>query len=246
MEGGANTAESVILSLAVRIRYGLRRIQPLVSMVHAVRRRNQIRLRDRAASEYLAKPSLRKLHLGCSNQILPGWFNADIFPVYDGAYYMDATEPFPFPGASFDLIFSEHMIEHIEYLQGLHMLKECFRVMKPGGTIRIATPDLEFIAGLYSPDSSLRQEQYKRSVIECWRKDYGSSEVGVVVNNIFNFGHQFIYDRCTLSELLERAGFKDPQVLQPAESAIPEFSGIAVHCEDYISLETLVIEASKA
>jgi SAM-dependent methyltransferase len=233
-----------------KLKQGFRRVPLLVAAVHALRRRRQIRIRDRAAAAYLAKPGLRKLQIGSSIHVLDGWFNVDIFPVYAGQYYMDATERFPFPDASFELIFTEHMIEHVEYLQAFDMLKECWRVMRPGGTIRIGTPDLEFIAGLYSPDGSARQEQYKAAVIQRWRLDSGSREIGIVVNNIYNFDHRFIYDRRTLSELLYRAGFTKAQVREVGKSPIPEFNGIEVHCldtspDDYVALETLVVEATK-
>lgn len=223
----------------------LRRIPPVVSAVRLVRRKNQIRVRDGAATKYLRGPGPHRLHIGCANHIIDGWFNVDVFAYYAGSFYMDARKQFPFHDDAFDFIFSEHMIEHLEYLDATAMLHECFRVMKPGGTIRTSTPDFEFICSLYIPNGSAKQDEYKRAVLHTWRQDFGSRAVGVVVNNIYNFGHCFIYDRETLAEQMTRAGFINPEIRKPGLSPHPELSGIDVHHSDYISLESLVIEATK-
>jgi SAM-dependent methyltransferase len=54
----------------------------------------------------------------------------------------DAREPFPFEDEVFQWIISEHFIEHITPNQAVRWLKECRRMLKPGGIIRISTPDL--------------------------------------------------------------------------------------------------------
>ena len=92
--------------------------------------------------DYLNTNQSRKLHIGAQANILEGWLNVDIYTgASDRVAYMDATKPFPFPDATFDYIFSEHMIEHIEYYEVSFMIKECYKVLKKGGKIRIATPD---------------------------------------------------------------------------------------------------------
>jgi predicted SAM-dependent methyltransferase len=55
------------------------------------------------------------------------------------------SSPTPFASDTFDFIFSEHMIEHVSHDDGAKMLAECHRVLKPGGHIRITTPDLAFL-----------------------------------------------------------------------------------------------------
>jgi predicted SAM-dependent methyltransferase len=56
---------------------------------------------------------------------------------------MDATMPFPFTRETFDYIVAEHMIEHVPYKDALKMLRECSRVLKKDGVIRISTPNIE-------------------------------------------------------------------------------------------------------
>ena len=98
--------------------------------------------------DYLRQHGPKKLHLGCGQNAIPGWLNTDYYPRRQDILHLDATKPFPLPAESFDYVFSEHMIEHITYHDGLTMLKESRRVLKPGGRIRISTPDLKFLIEL--------------------------------------------------------------------------------------------------
>src|SRR3954451_18626949 len=85
---------------------------------------------------YLARHKVRKLQIGCGDNLHDGWLNADLFPRSASVIHLDATALFPFGDESFDYVFSEHMIEHVPYEQGLRMLSECHRVLKRGGKIR--------------------------------------------------------------------------------------------------------------
>ena len=95
----------------------------------------------RIISDYMKTTTVRKLQLGAGSNNIPGWLNTDI-DVGPNQAYLDATKPFPFSDASIHYIFSEHVIEHLTYEQGLGMLKECRRVLVPGGKMRIVTPNL--------------------------------------------------------------------------------------------------------
>jgi ubiquinone/menaquinone biosynthesis C-methylase UbiE len=54
----------------------------------------------------------------------------------------DASHPFPFPGESFDLVFSSEVFEHIANYAGC--LAEMRRVLRPGGTLILKTPNLAY------------------------------------------------------------------------------------------------------
>jgi len=113
-------------------------------------RRTKHRLTDpETIRAYLAAHDVRALQLGAGPNALDGWLNTDIAPSRRGIAYLDATRPFPLEDETFDYVFSEHQIEHIEARHALPMLRECFRVLKPGGRLRIATPDLAVVIGLY-------------------------------------------------------------------------------------------------
>jgi len=223
----------------------LRQIGPLRAAVQSTRRNKAKKKRARAFNLYAQAKGTKKLQIGACNHALPGWFNVDLMPFYDGVYYMDATEAFPFPDCSFEKVFSEHMIEHVSYIEAMAMLKECYRILQPKGKIRIATPDLRKLVALYEEPKSPEQKAYIEAVLLKWRSDYGSNQVGVVINNIFGFEHRFIYDTGTLGEILTRAGFRNIVQHDPGESGDADLVNIDRHWNDYIQFETLVMEADK-
>ena len=50
---------------------------------------------------------------------------------------------FDFPDNNFDFVCSEHFLEHLFIDEALELLKECHRILKPGGVVRIVTPDAD-------------------------------------------------------------------------------------------------------
>jgi predicted SAM-dependent methyltransferase len=160
---------------------------------------------------YLQQHDVRKLHIGCGYHILDGWLNSDYQAIPKDILEIDATKTFPIGNNKFDYIFSEHMIEHILYPQGLSMLSECFRVLRKNGTIRVSTPDLPFVLDLYQSHKTDPQKEYIKSSVDNFitEETNGNDEV-FVINNLFRaWGHQFIYDEQTLRSSLEKAGFKN-------------------------------------
>ena len=92
------------------------------------------------------------------------------------------------------------MIEHISYDNGVKMLAECRRILKPAGRIRISTPDLAFIVSLYNVEKpGLRKEYIKWAASEFFGGSRAVNEVFVINNLMRNWGHTFIYDENTLN-----------------------------------------------
>jgi predicted SAM-dependent methyltransferase len=61
----------------------------------------------------------------------------------------DLQADLPFPEGSFDVVYHSHVLEHFSKADGLRLLKRCRQVLRPGGTLRVAVPDLERIVQLY-------------------------------------------------------------------------------------------------
>jgi len=101
----------------------------------------------------LNQPAL--LNLGCGSRYRPEWVNVDLHPLAPGILAHDLLLPLPFSDGSFDLVYHSHVLEHMDRFEAGKFIKECFRVCKPGGIIRVVVPDLENIAELYL--SSLEQ-----------------------------------------------------------------------------------------
>lgn len=207
---------------------------------------------------YLESYDTRKLQIGTGTNLLASWLNTDLEPTSKQIIFLDATKPFPFPDMAFDFVFSEHMIEHITYKDGLVMLQEIFRVLRSGGKVRIATPDIVQIIGLYAPQKTALQERYlkwsatdilglyklekdktrgMRKILDIPNKhvttlfpDAAHDSVCFVVNNFFRgFGHQFIYDESTLKAAMEWVGFTAVTRCQPGQSQHEALCGLESH-----------------
>jgi predicted SAM-dependent methyltransferase len=210
----------------------------------------RLRYRSNAAKEYMKNNEIRKLQLGSGNNILKSWLNTDLNPNKDVSY-LDVSKKMPFDEGSFDYVFSEHMIEHIDYQAGEMMFRECFRIMRPGGKIRIATPDLAVILGLYTSRKTREQEAYVRDMTDIWLKDAPCNHHTFVINNAVRaWGHKFIYDFETLGMALKRAGFTSIKRCKIGKSDDPHLNGIECReknkSKDISRIETLIVEAEKA
>jgi SAM-dependent methyltransferase len=163
--------------------------------------------------------------------------------------YLDASKRFPLVDGCINYVYNEHMIEHIPYEVAVAMVKECFRVLKPGGRIRIATPDLDVHTALANgpldPSASRYVEWMNHSSPFAYR-----NRIGFVVNRMFyDWGHCFIYDQQMLTDLLKRVGFVGVERHAVGLSADPEFAGLEMHGEnvppEINKFQTMVLEAAK-
>jgi predicted SAM-dependent methyltransferase len=205
--------------------------------------------RKKIIREYLFANKIKKLQLGCGDNLFNSWLNSDMFPGKN-VIYLDVTKKFPFDDSTFDYVFSEHLIEHLDYAQGFEMLKECFRIIKPGGKIRISTPDLKFLIELYNEKKTKLQKDYLIWATKSFLKNINQYEDTFVINNFFkNWGHNFIYDFKVLRKSLEDTGFINITRFGLGKSNDPNLVGLESHGkrigEKYNNLETFVIEGTK-
>jgi predicted SAM-dependent methyltransferase len=207
--------------------------------------------RHRRIAAYLRDHAVRKLQLGSGSNLYDGWLNTDVsdFKRKNEVVYLDAREPFPLPDNVFDFVFSEHMIEHLTYADGQHCLRECRRVLRPGGRLRIATPSLDHLMPLYGDELSDVQHRYIRWSIDSFVDDADAYLPGFVLNNMFrNFEHQFLYDRETLEHALGSAGFVDIEECPVGQSGEAQLVGLERHMRsaaEFNELETMVLEARR-
>jgi predicted SAM-dependent methyltransferase len=198
---------------------------------------------------YLASRGVHKLNVGAGETVLPGWLNTDRDPPAGGVY-LDVTRPFPLPTKAFDYVFTEHMIEHLSYRVAIGMLHECHRVLKPGGRIRVATPDLRCLTALHANDLSSTQEEFVKWTIDTFAPSTPKYLPGFVINHRMRaWGHRFIYDPATLELVLTSAGFVDCRTYAYGESDDPELARVERHgYPDDVRLarfQTLVMEAER-
>lgn len=208
--------------------------------------------RGAVIDHYLKTHSVTKLQLGTSNNVLSGWLNTDVAPNHRSVVYLDVTKAFPLSDNTFDYVFSEHMIEHVSHSDGQMMLQECFRVLRPGGTVRVATPDLKVLLSLYDKEKTAFQKRYIDWSVKRFMPEVPERQDVFVINNFFRaWGHRFLYDGETLHGSLARAGFRDITFHAPGQSDYPELRKIECHgrelgSDEINDFETIVIEGRKA
>lgn len=202
----------------------------------------------RLLKTYMLENHRPKLQIGGGSRLLNGWLNTDI-TLAGGVFYMDATAKFPFKDNVFEYIFTEHMIEHVGFDEGRAMLRECHRVLKPGGAIRVVTPDLARLAVIYNGDGPPAADDY----FTFFRQHFvpeGQPATRAAIANSFvrSWGHQFIYDEETLRALLEGCGFTGMVRQRLGQSDHAELGGLE-HESRYppglLDYESVALEATK-
>ena len=202
-------------------------------------------------ANYFSCEKIRKLHLGCGDNILEGWLNTDLVPINSQVLFVDASKPLPFDiqNGMFDYIFSEHMIEHLDYAHGFRMLGECYRILKPGGRLRISTPDLSFLIDLYRLEKSEIQRDYIKWATDTFIEAAPCYADTFVINNfVRDWGHTFIYDEKVLTYSLAKVGFQQIVKCHLNESEKDELKNLENDNRmpvEFLRLESIIYEATK-
>src|ERR1017187_4663347 len=166
METGKNSNKHLIISAVVALVGAFVGMAGVMAGAYGVYNRDlnraQMKL-HKIIPDYLRTHTVRKLQIGAGvagvTKTFSDWLNTDIEPVASEAY-MDATKRFPLPDGVLSYIYSEHLIEHLSYRDGLAMLAESYRTLKPGGKVRIATPNLLKLVGLFRSSKTDEMRKY--------------------------------------------------------------------------------------
>lgn len=91
------------------------------------------------------------LNLACGSKVsnFGEWVNIDFQSPIEGVIEMNILNGLNFPDNYFDVVYSAQFIEHLTLQEAKSVFSEVLRVMKPGGILRIVTPDLEEMAMSY-------------------------------------------------------------------------------------------------
>ena len=120
--------------------------------------------------------------------------------------YLDIRKKLQFPNESISVIYSSHVLEHLTKQQFLFFIGESYRVLKIGGILRIALPDLKIFIDRYTKNpfaDVLIQELY---MIE----DYGTSFLERIKFLIVGpRNHQWMYDISSAISMLEKTNFSN-------------------------------------
>jgi len=176
-----------------------------------------LRLRARVLSSVRRPPSQsRRLHLGCGARKIPGFLNVDI---RDSDFDVDlASRSLPFRDASFDVIVSQQVIEHLHIGTELSpLLRELSRILAPGGEAWLSCPDMEQICRSYLADGGAALLADRRSRWPGF--DLDGLPAGQMMNVLFHQAgeHVNLFDLPLLTHLLRQAGFATIERLTEAE-----------------------------
>lgn len=176
---------------------------------------------------------LTKVHLGCGSNMMPGWINCDIERNLPGVKFVDLRERLPFADGSVDFIFCEHVIEHLTLKDGHHMLAEAMRILKPGGVIRIVTPNLKTL-----------MNDYRMKKLDRWKHSGWLPETPAQLVNegLRNWGHLFVYDADELAMSLAFTGFLTTDEKNWGISEYDELNGIETRPQEG---RDVILEATK-
>jgi predicted SAM-dependent methyltransferase len=198
--GAASILRSAHLSAGVRAS-----LKSLMSELR-IQRRHRVAVRR---ARLLSERSQLKLHLGSGQKNKAGWVNIDFDSSAD--LRLDLREPFPFGDASVTAIYSEHLVEHIDYPLGMnHLLAESLRVLAPGGVFTTGVPDLgEALEQYRSGELPLLLRRWEADPDHQWVDPWVWSTPAHYLNWFFRQGdeHRYAYDLETLTLVLTQAGF---------------------------------------
>jgi len=152
---------------------------------------------------------VKYLNLGCGYHYSSQneWANLDFTSTGEGVIAHNLLSGIPFSDNCFDLVYHSHVLEHFAKEDGRRMLAECFRVLKPGGILRIAVPDLEIIArnylyyleqGVQHPDDQLLQANYEWMLLEMYDQTVRNTSGGDMAKYLFRpeiMNEEFVYSR---------------------------------------------------
>lgn len=96
-------------------------------------------------TQYLeSKKFKNNIHVGCGSKILPNFTNIDKYVKKDNIINYD-VKALPYDTSSIDLVYSNHMLEHLPFRQNKLALREWFRILRSGGELILGIPDIELI-----------------------------------------------------------------------------------------------------
>jgi predicted SAM-dependent methyltransferase len=186
--------------------------------------------RQRRRARVLAERSPLRLDLGSGESPIPGWVNVDLVG-HKPDLAWDLSVPLPLADGSVEAIFSEHLLEHLPLATALDLIRECHRLLAPGGTLRVGVPDAGAYLRAYDGDD--------QGFIETSRP--GRPTRMLAVREVFQeHGHRSAYDLQTLVLFFETSGFRGMERRASGESRIRP-------CPDseHRRQETLYVEAVK-
>lgn len=153
--------------------------------------------------------------------------------------YGNAVKGLPIADGSVDVLYSSHMLEHLDRNEADIFIKEVLRILRPGGIVRLAVPDIKKQVAQYVKSGNAD------SFIEGTHLSVPRpASVAQRLRSLLIGGrqHQWMYDGDSLSVLLQKHGFQKTKVLDAGETMISNHREIDLYER---SSESVYVEAKK-
>lgn len=189
------------------IRYGKNTVQ-------ALRPKKLVRTALYRAGLYkLLKKEFAGLHLGSGNTRIKDFINLDSSYVVDADIVAKVVK-IKVADNSLGAVYASHVFEHTDRTKAVKILREWHRVLRPGGILYIAVPDLEKLFGVYLENIKTYENDNSRAVADkACRIIYGGQ------TNKYDY-HFYGYSFVTLKYVLEQAGFKKIERFDAMKTAL--------------------------
>jgi predicted SAM-dependent methyltransferase len=194
-----------------------------------------------------------KLNIGCGTSGIVGWVNVDnspsillsrvplgrrMFRTPDwprDVRRADVRKRIPFSDSSVGCIYSSHTFEHFTYQESRAVARECHRVLRPGGVLRIVVPDLAILVRDYLADSADPMASHRfvsRLLLTASLRDLVHAGAH----------HKQMFDARSLVHMLREVGFPTPEVSTFGNSRIAQIADIELESR---RSESLYVEATR-
>jgi SAM-dependent methyltransferase len=201
----------------------------------------------------------KAVNLGCGSSTAPGWINLDNSPgarlakhprlrwalwkfrILSDAHYAvpwpsdliihDLTKPLPFSNNEIDFVYSSHALEHLYPADGARLIADAFRVLKPGGMIRIVVPDLYYGVSRYiAMRDAASEDATAAAILLNWLQ---LSKPG------HRDPHLWMYDAASLTDLLRSSGFVEVTVCNHKCGRMPDVNILDNRPDDSLHVEAV-------
>lgn len=124
----------------------------------------------------------------------------------------------PFRAGTVGVIYSSHMLEHLDRKEARRFLAEAHRALRAGGWIRLVVPDLQHYVREYQREGDA--DAFLENLRLNMPRERGRKWL---IQHLVGFrGHRWMYDATSFVRLLESCGFTDVAVVSPGKTSIPD------------------------
>jgi predicted SAM-dependent methyltransferase len=139
------------------------------------------------------------------------------FAQHNQILWADATKNIPLPDQSVEILYSSHMIEHLDRADVKKFLLEAYRVLVVDGVIRIAAPDIQKKVEQYCNDGDADKLIESTHLTRSRNRSLLTKLKYLVVGDRH---HQWMYDGTSLVKLLSSVGFRNCKVMKAGTTTI--------------------------